>query len=330
MSKIRLDKKTVGVLALPGVQMLDVSGPLDVFAEANAQAGYEAYRLMTVAVASGPIVSSSGSRLLPDAVLGENNLDIDIFLIAGAPGIEKLSFSQSLLANVRRTALNAKLCCSVCTGAFLLAATGLLDGRRVTTHWAASERFATLFPSAELDEDAIYIRDGRFWTAAGVTAGLDLALAIVEADLGREIAKSVAAQLVMYFKRAGGQLQFSRRKEIELTGRSALQDIQRWAANNLSEDLSVDALAKRMSLSKRHFARLFRTEVGVTPAEWVESCRIEAARVILEGGSAMPKQVAMRCGFSDVDTFRRAFVRQVGVTPAEYRKRHGQITTLPI
>lgn len=318
-------RRTVAILAMPGVQLLDVSGPLDVFSEANAQAGYEAYRLLTLAIEPGPIVSSSGARLLPDHIIGEVGIKIDTLLVAGSPGIAERRLAPSLLARLRHIAQRARRCGSVCTGAFVLAATGLLDGRRVTTHWAAAGQLAKRFPAVEVDEDAIHVRDGQFWTAAGVTAGLDLALALVEADLGRDIAKAVAGQLVMFFKRNGGQMQFSRKKEAELVGRSALQEVQRWAANNPAEKLSVEVLAKRMGLTRRHFSRLFRAEVGITPAAWVESIRIEAARRLLEDGIEVPKRVATLCGFADADTLRRAFVRQLGVTPAEYRKHHGRM-----
>jgi transcriptional regulator GlxA family with amidase domain len=320
-----LTVRTIAVLAMPGVQLLDVSGPLDVFAEANVQAGFEAYQLMTLAIEPGPIVSSSGARLMPDAVIGESAIKIDTLLVAGAPGIAERRLSPRLVAEVARLAAKVRRCGSVCTGAFVLAATGLLDGRRVTTHWAAARQFAEMFPAVHVDEDAIHVRDGRFWTAAGVTAGLDLALALVEADLGREIARLVASQLVMFFRRSGGQMQFSRKKQADLVGRSALQGVQRWAANNPAGDLSVPALARRMGITPRHFARLFRGEIGITPAAWVESVRIEAARRLLEEGDEPPKQVAAHCGFADADTLRRAFQRQIGVTPAEYRKHHGRM-----
>jgi transcriptional regulator GlxA family with amidase domain len=319
--------RTVAVLAMPGVQLLDVSGPLDVFAEANVQAGYRAYRLLTLAIEPGPILSSSGVRLLPDYIIGATDIEIDTLLVAGAPGIAERRLSPRLVAQVADAAGKARRCGSVCSGAFVLAATGLLDGRRVTTHWAVARQLAETFPAISVDEDAIHVRDGRFWTAAGVTAGLDLALALVEADLGREIAKRIAAQLVMFFKRSGGQMQFSRKKVADLVGRSALQGIQRWAANNPAEDLSVPALAQRIGITPRHFARLFRAEVGITPATWVESVRIEAARHLLEEGVEPPKLVATHCGFANADTLRRAFQRQMGVTPAEYRKRHGQIAS---
>jgi transcriptional regulator GlxA family with amidase domain len=208
---------------------------------------------------------------------------------------------------------------SVCSGALILAQAGLLDNKRVTTHWAVAERLQTKHPKVIVEPDAIRIRDGKLRTAAGVTAGLDLALALVEEDLGREIAMAVANQLVMYFKRPGGQLQFSRKGEIKADGRSALQEVQRYIAANPAEDHSIAKLAERLDLSERHFARLFHSEVGVTPAVWVEQVRIEAARRLLESNTT-PKQVAAECGFADVDTFRRAFVRQVGVTPSNYQK----------
>jgi transcriptional regulator GlxA family with amidase domain len=184
-----------------------------------------------------------------------------------------------------------------------------------------AERLAEAFPTATVEPDALHVRDGRLRTAAGVTAGLDLALDLVEEDLGREIALAVAAQLVMFFKRPGGQMQFSRDGEAAPAGRSVLQSVQRWVVANPAEDHGVGRLAERAGLSPRHFARLFRDEIGVTPAAWIEAVRIEAARRLLEAGETPPKQVAARCGFSDPDTLRRAFARRVGVTPAEYRKR---------
>jgi transcriptional regulator GlxA family with amidase domain len=210
---------------------------------------------------------------------------------------------------------------SVCSGAFLLAAAGLLDGRRVTTHWAVADRLAAAYPSLAVDKDALYVRDGPVRTAAGVTAGMDLALALVEEDVGRDVAVEVAARLVMFFKRPGGQLQFSRAGAAAPAGRSALQEVQRWAAANPAEDHAVPRLAARVGLSPRHFARLFRSETGTTPAAWVEAARVEAARGLLEDAANSPKQVAARCGFADVNVLRRAFQRHLGVTPAEYRKR---------
>ncbi|MDU0342792.1 GlxA family transcriptional regulator [Bosea rubneri] len=317
--------RTIAVLAVRGVQLLDVSGPLDVFAEANRQAGAERYRLLVVAPDSGPLASSSGVRLLPDLSITDARAEeIDTLLVAGAPQAAEMMPAPDLLAWLRAQAPLTRRYGSVCSGAFILAAAGLLDGHRITTHWAVAEQLARSYPMVTVDADAIHVRDGRLRTAAGVTAGLDLALALVEEDLGREIALKVASQLVMFFKRPGGQLQFSRKGEAEPAGRSALQEVQRWVAANPAGDHSVASMARRMELSPRHFARLFRSEVGLTPAAWVETARVSAARQFLEGGKEAPKQVAALCGFADADTLRRAFARHVGVTPAEYRKRHAR------
>jgi transcriptional regulator GlxA family with amidase domain len=317
--------RTIALLALPGVQLLDVSGPLDVFAEANAQARREVYRLLLVASKGGEIRSSSGTRLMPDQVIGEPlHAPIDTLLVAGCPNAAEMSPAPAIVDWLRQVARAARRYGSVCSGAFFLAAAGLLDGKRVTTHWAVAERLAEAYPAIAVEADAIHLRDGRLRTAAGVTAGLDLALALVEEDVGRDIAMKVAGQLVMFFKRPGGQMQFSRKGESLPAGRSALQEVQRFIAANPSSDHSVASLAARTSLSPRHFARLFRSEVGVTPAAWVEAARVAAARSMLENRRGSPKQVAVQCGFANADTLRRAFVRHVGVTPAEYRKRYAQ------
>jgi transcriptional regulator GlxA family with amidase domain len=317
--------RTMAILAMPGVQLLDVSGPLDVFAEANIQAGKAAYRLRVIASTPGEIRSSSGTRLLPDQVIGERAREqMDTLLVAGCPNAAEVRPPPAVTDWLRKVAPHTRRYGSICTGAFLLASAGLLDGRRITTHWAMASRLAEAYPSVTVEEDAIHVRDGKVRTAAGVTAGLDLALALVEEDLGREIAMKVAGQLVMFFKRPGGQLQFSRGGQSLPAGRSVLQAMQRFVAANPSSDHSIANLAARAGLSPRHFARLFREEVGITPAAWVESARVSAARRLLENDRHMPKQVAVQCGFANADTLRRAFVRHVGVTPAEYRKRYAR------
>jgi transcriptional regulator GlxA family with amidase domain len=315
--------RIVGVLAMPGVQLLDVSGPLDVFAEANAQLAAAAYRLRIIGSRPGPIRSSSGARLLPDVVIGERMTEkLDTLLVAGCPNAADVSPDARVVDWLRKVVPTVRRYGSVCSGAFVLAAAGLLEGRRVTTHWAVAERLAQAFPGVIIDADAIHVRDGRIRTAAGVTAGLDLALALVEEDLGRDVALRVAAQLVMFFKRPGGQLQFSRRGEAAPVGRSGLQEVQRWIVANPGLPHDIPSLADRMGLSTRHFTRLFTQEVGMTPAAWVEQARVTAARTLLESGEVAPKQVASQCGFANADTLRRTFSRHVGVTPAEYRKRH--------
>lgn len=312
------------IVAGPGVQMLDVSGPLDVFAEANVQAGRAVYGTEIVSAQATTIATSSGARLLADRTIFDADPGgPDTVLVAGSPDAPHRRPAAALLDWLRRTAPSARRFGSVCTGAFALAEAGLLDGRRITTHWAAADALARRYPAIRVEPDAIQVRDGPVCTAAGVTAGLDLAVALVEEDLGRELAKRVAAQLVMFFKRPGGQMQFSRSGAAEPSGRAVLQEVQRWIAAAPAEDHSVARLAERAGLSPRHFARLFRSEVGMTPADWVEAARVAAARRRLEAEGLSPKQVAALTGFANADTLRRAFVRHVGITPAEFRRRNG-------
>jgi transcriptional regulator GlxA family with amidase domain len=303
--------------------VLDVSGPRDVFAEANVQAGSDVYQPRIFGSVPGVIRSSSGVSLMPDSVIG-NNLDekIDTLLVVGVPnGVEPwldtcvIDWLRDVIPSVRRYG-------SICAGgAFFLAKAGLLCGRRVAAHWAAADRLAEEFPSVTLDPNATYVRDGHLRTAAGATAGLDLALALVEEDLGREVALKVAGQIVMFFKRPEGQTQSRGKGDAVLVGRCALQEAQRWIAANPAENLSIANLAKKTGLSPRHLTRVFRQELGVTPATWLKEARVAAARRLLESGDAVPKQVAAECGFANADTLRRVFVRLVGVTPAEYRRR---------
>jgi transcriptional regulator GlxA family with amidase domain len=314
--------KRIAILAMPGVQLLDVSGPLDVFAEANVQAGRTVYELVVVST-EREVRSSSGVRLLADLVTGRADARrFDTVLVAGRPNAVDVQTDRKTLAWLCREARLARRYGSVCSGAFMLAEAGLVKNRRVTTHWAVAEELARRFPSLTVDADAIHVKDGKVRTAAGVTAGLDMALALVQEDLGRDLAMRVAAQLVMFFRRPGGQLQFSRRGEAAPVGRSALQEVQRWIAAEPTADHSVERLAERVGVSVRHFSRLFRSEVGMTPARWVELARIGAARNLLEQGDVSPKQVAGLCGFANADTLRRAFTRNLGVSPVEYRKLH--------
>ncbi len=313
--------KSIAIVAMPSVQLLDVAGPLDVFAEANTQSGREFYTLHVVGCRPGPIQSSSGVQILPSYIIGDApNEAIDTILVAGAPHFGFVSPDRKIAEWLRKVLPGVRRIGSVCSGAFVLANAGLLDGRRVTTHWAVADRLAKAFPKVKVDVDAIYVRDGRLRTAAGVTAGLDLALALVEEDLGREVAMKVAAQLVMFFRRPGGQVQFSRKGNVAPGGRAVFQELQRWIASNPAEDLSIAALAKRVGVSSRHFARLFKKEVGITAADWVTDARVSAARRLLESGTAAPKQVASECGFANADSLRRSFARAVGISPAEYRR----------
>lgn len=312
--------KTVQILAIPGVQLLDVSGPLDVFAEVNQQMGRKIYQLEVVALDELKIVTSSGICLLARQRLEQQTAPpIDTFLVAGAPDMAQFVPSETLVRAIHQRAINSRRFGSVCTGALLLAATGLLEGHRVTTHWAVAETLASRYPGIRVDADAIYVAEGPLRTAAGVTSGLDLALMMVEEDLGREVAMAVAAQLVMFFKRPGGQMQFSRSGKTSLSGRSALQDLQRWATGNLENVASVKSLADRLGVSTRHLTRLFTQEIGLAPGDWLEQEKINQARHLLESSELSPKQIAARCGYSSIDILRRAFQRQLKVSPAQYR-----------
>lgn len=321
-------KRRIGIVALPGVQLLDVAGPLDVFSEANIQAGVPIYETDVIGTREGPITTSSGMRILPDWIIGSTKgvPAFDTLLVAGAPHLREILRNAEVLNWLRRTAPKSRRFGSVCSGALVLAAAGLLGSRRVTTHWAVADELHRLFPDVTIEIDALHVRDGKVRTAAGVTAGLDLTLALVEEDLGADVAKRVASQLVMFFKRPGGQLQFSRRGEANIVGRSALQELQRWVIANPSEDANTAALAARVGLSPRHFVRVFQKEIGMTPAAWVEQVRVDVARQMLEAGER-PKQVAAASGLGDISTFRRVFQRRMGVTPSEYRRRYETLSS---
>jgi transcriptional regulator GlxA family with amidase domain len=225
------------------------------------------------------------------------------------------------VAWIRDAAARSRRVTSVCTGAFLLAAAGLLDGRRATTHWAWCDVLANRYPAVQVEPDPIFVRDGDVITSAGVTSGMDMALALVEEDLGREIALEVARWLVLFVKRPGGQAQFSAQLEAQIADREPLRELQQWLPDHLDEDLSVPALARRACMSERNFARAFRGETGMTPAAYVEAARVERARIFLDSGDLPVETIARQTGFGTVETMRRAFRRRVGVSPAGYRSR---------
>jgi transcriptional regulator GlxA family with amidase domain len=246
---------------------------------------------------------------------------IDTLIVTGGNSAIEASRDASLVRSVARLAARSSRVASVCTGAFLLAAAGLLDGRRATTHWQACDLLSRWYPSVEVDKDPIFVRDGNLWTSAGVTAGMDLALALVAEDLGRDVALGVARQLVMFVQRPGGQAQFSTQLGLQTSERDPIRALQAWIADHTDDDLSVERLAERVAMSPRHFARVFRDEVGVTPAVYVEGARIEVSQRLLETTTRPVDDVARASGFGTVETMRRAFARRVGASPREYRER---------
>lgn len=314
-------KRTIAMLAVPGVQLLDVSGPLDVFAEANRILRRQVYESVIISLDTLTITSSSGVVLTANYLLDQTStLQPDTFLLAGAPEIWLHALTETERSNIRSLCENSIRYGSVCTGAFLLAQTGLLDGRKITTHWAASAAFSTTFPHIKVDSDALYVTDGPVRTAAGVTSGMDLAIRLVEEDLGREVAQDIACNLVMFFRRPVHQGHFIQHRSVSPSGRSAFQDLQRWTLDNLSAVLSLKDMAEHIGLSTRHLNRLFRHEMNMTAGEWLEAGRIDKAKSLLEAGTASMKYIASQCGYSSCDVLRRAFVKRIGSTPALYRK----------
>jgi transcriptional regulator GlxA family with amidase domain len=269
----------------------------------------------------GMLRSSSGLRLAVDATVATHRTRIDTLLVAGSPDSEDMATDAQLQAWLRRQSRSVRRYGSVCTGAFVLGAAGLLEGKRVATHWNAIAQLAAAYPSACVEADAIYVKDGKLFTSAGVTAGMDLALAMVEEDHGRELALQVARQLVMFLKRPGGQSQFSAHLAAQTSERSRVRAVQDHILASLTDDLSIPALASRAGMSERSFARIFRSETGTTPAAFVEHARIDAARRLAERSDMPAKRLAAAVGYANVDGFRRAFGRRLGVSLAEYRRR---------
>jgi transcriptional regulator GlxA family with amidase domain len=312
----------VALLASPRVQLLDVTGPADVFAEASRQLrDPQAYRLRVISTGPRVITSSSGLRLVADATVASHRGAIDTLLVAGSPDLGAIVGGERAEAWLRKQASRVRRIGSVCSGAFMLAAAGLLDGKRVTTHWNFAARLSAQFPQLQVQADAIHLRDGKLYTSAGVTAGMDLALALVEEDHGRDLALRVARELVMFLKRPGGQSQYSVHLAAQMAERTSIRKVQEGILARLNADLSVPALAASVGMSERNFARVFRAQAGATPAEFVEAARIDAARRLLEETDDALKRVAEAVGYANVDGFRRAFQRCVGIPPAEYRRR---------
>ncbi len=302
--------------------MLDVTGPLQVFVTANDMAGGDgpAYAIHVVARPDGVIASSSGLALLAEP-LPPSRAGLDTLIVAGGPGIEAAAADTALVEWVRGRASGARRFASVCTGAIMLASTGLLDGRRATTHWSLCGELARRFPAVQVEPDPIFVRDGPAWTSAGVTAGIDLALALVEKDLGRTVALAVARYLVVFLKRPGGQAQFSAMLDLQEADR--FEALHGWITLHLSDDLSLPALARQAGMSERSFGRHYKGATGQSPARAVERLRVEAARGLLADSSLPVKRVARRCGFGSEETMRRSFLRLVAVTPQDYRSRFG-------
>lgn len=318
--------RTIAILVYEGVQSLDVTGPLEVFAGARDLIAFDrrperSYEVLIVSRDGAELSSSSGLRIVPHVSIAELPASIDTLLVTGGYGQVVAGEEPELIEWIARASAGARRTASVCTGAFLLARAGLLDGRRATTHWAGAAELQRLYPSIEVDPDPIFVRDGSIWTSAGVTAGMDLALALVEEDLDREAALTIARRLVLFLRRPGNQSQFSATLTAQQPAREPLREVQREVLEDVAGCHTVEAMAERAHMSPRHFARAFRAETGVTPARYVERVRLEAARRQLEDGSATVAAIASDCGFGTAETMRRVFLRALEVSPAEYRRR---------
>jgi transcriptional regulator GlxA family with amidase domain len=307
-------------VVFPDLQSLDVTGPTEVFSIAQ-RLGHAPYEIELVASSAAPLRASSGLRLVPDRAVSACRGPIDTLLVAGGLGTAAARRDERLVAWLRDAAGRSRRVASVCTGAFLLAKAGLLDGRRATTHWESCAALRRNHPEVTVEPDPIFVRDGDVVTSAGVTAGMDLALGLVEEDLGREVALQAARWLVVFLQRPGGQAQFSAQLAAQAADRAPLRELQAWIPDHLDEDLSVPALARRACMSDRNFARAFPRETGMTPGAYVESARVERARIALETGALPVEAIALQAGFGTVETMRRAFRRRVGVSPNDYRTR---------
>ncbi|UXC39459.1 GlxA family transcriptional regulator [Cupriavidus gilardii] len=312
---------TVAILMLDGVQALDVAGPVDVFAEANAFVrGKNRYETVLVSKTRKPLRASNGMQLVPDLSLNDEAPRLDIVLVAGGPGLPIAPADAAVSKWLRTAASRARLHGSVCTGAFVLGHAGLLDGRTVTTHWQNAAHLAERFPAATVEYDRIYLRDGKLVTSAGVTAGIDLALALVREDHGAAVALAVAKRLVVVAQRQGGQSQFSPYLAAAPTqADSPVARVQAYVMANIGARLTLDALAAEVGMSGRNLVRLFVADTGMTPHAFIERARIDIARNLLEGSALPLKSIAYKCGFVTVDRMRVLFQQRLGISPAQYR-----------
>jgi transcriptional regulator GlxA family with amidase domain len=318
--------REIAIVVYPGVQSLDVTGPLEVFAGAQqliegTRRRDRGYRVRVLSRDGRPLLTSSGLGITPHGRLPRAPTSIDTLIVAGGHGHADAAADAKLVEWVARASCSARRTTSVCTGAFVLARAGLLDGRRVTTHWAWADELQRRHPQVRVDAEPIFVRDGRLWTSAGVTAGMDLALALVEEDLDRDAALTIARHLVLFLRRPANQSQFSATLAAQRAEREPLREVQRAVLEDIAGVHSVEAMAARAHMSPRHFARAFRAETGVTPARHVELVRLEAARTRLEDTSRPLAAIAAECGFGTEETLRRAFLRTLHVGPAEYRRR---------
>ncbi|MGD2133037.1 MAG: GlxA family transcriptional regulator [Maricaulaceae bacterium] len=325
LDRRRRAPRKVAVVAFANAQVLDIAGPWEVLAGTAAFTDASAYEIELIAAKAGPLPTSGGLPLVAHRAFADvtpaERRGYDTLIVAGGNGTPTAMADRELIRFVKDVAKHARRVASVCSGAFILAQAGLLDGRRAATHWRSCARLAEMFPKVEVDADAIFVRDGKFWSSAGVTAGMDLALALVEEDLGREVALAVARAKVMFMIRPGGQSQYSAALAAQSASDDAMAELGAWICENVAAPLNGPDLAARANMSERTFARRFTAATGQTPARFVETARIDAARRALELTDKGVDAIAFECGFGAPERMRRAFHRRLGVSPADYRAR---------
>jgi len=313
--------KTVLFVVYPQIKLLDLTGPLQVFSDARNNDNKHLYRTVVASVDGAQIQSDAGLSLQCESLADWHRRRIDTLIIVGGPGVFDAINDTHLVSNIARLAAKCRRVASVCVGAFLSAAAGLLDAKRATTHWESANKFATDFPDIQVEINPIYIKDGNVWSSAGVTAGIDMALAMLGEDHGRNLALHVARSLVTFLVRPGGQSQFSQTLELQSNDSSAKFDsLHQWIHANLEKDLRVENLAEQANMSPRNFSRHYSLITGRTPAKAVEAIRVEAAKRLLEDGNLAINLIAQRCGFGDDERMRRSFLRVVKVPPSHYSK----------
>jgi transcriptional regulator GlxA family with amidase domain len=317
--------KRIGLIGFDGVVAIDLAGPAEAFtcAKVGDRPGVgPCYEVLTIASSTKPFVAESGLILKPHQRF-QNAPPLDTIIVPGGSGLRNPDTCRAIAAFLRQRAARTRRIGSVCTGIYGLASTGLLSGRKVTTHWRWAADVARRFPDLQVDDNAIFLKDGPFYTSAGATAGIDLSLALIEEDYGTRVAMSVARELVVYLKRSGGQEQYSEPLQFQTQSISRLSELATWIMSHLSEKLSIEILAARACLCPRHFSRRFKAEFGHTPADFVERLRLDQARDRLLNGQNSIENVALSVGFKSADAFRRAFERRLGVNPGNYRQRFG-------
>jgi transcriptional regulator GlxA family with amidase domain len=324
-SRTKLERR-IAIAGYPGVSLLDLGGPLEAFRVASEFGDRRGrglnYNCSVVSSRGGPVPTADGVSLVTESIRSLDRTEIDTLIVPGAFLVEDVTRDVELIKWVAKRAPKCRRVCSVCVGSFALAAAGILNGRRAATHWMHTQLLAQQHPDVKVEADAIFVRDGRVWSSAGVTTGIDLALALIEEDCGRETAMSVARMLVVYLKRAGGQSQYSALLAAQAESESnSFAELERWIVENLKADLSIESLAERAHMSPRNFARMYVKKRGRTPAKAVEAIRLDAARRRLEESGTRIETVAEECGYSGEEQMRSAFVRVLKIPPREYRKR---------